>query len=86
MRKKNLFILLSVLIFLAVCIASLEANIKYVFAEMRYGSQGTNSDIVFSKKSGFFRIFLHGFSAFLACAYPKYKPKHICLRVADADF
>ena len=54
MRKKNLFILLSVLIFLAVCIASLEANIKYVFAEMRYGSQGTNSDIVFSKKSGFY--------------------------------
>ena len=54
MRKKNLFILLSVLIFLAVCIASLEAKIKYVFAEMRYGSQGTNSDIVFSKKSGFY--------------------------------
>lgn len=54
MKKKNFIIVISVILFVFLCMISSEANVKYVFAEMIYGSHGVNSDIVFSKKSGFY--------------------------------
>ena len=36
------------------CVVSAEANLKYVFAGMFYGNQGNNSNIIFSKGSGFY--------------------------------
>lgn len=53
--KKSLITIISAIL-LIICFAfSKEANVKYIFAGMMYGtSEGNNGDIVFSKKSGFY--------------------------------
>lgn len=54
--KKKLLALISVLLFAISCILFAETNIRYFFASIVYGNQGShNTDIIFSKKSGFYQ-------------------------------
>ena len=53
--SKKIIVITSMLFVLGVCILSAEANWKYVFANIVYGSQNTTSkNIIFSKDSGFY--------------------------------
>ncbi len=55
MKKNKIFIIvISAMLIMLFCMASREANIGYILAGMIYGNSGNNSDIIFSKNSGFY--------------------------------
>lgn len=53
-RNKIILILVSVILVLSYCVVSKEATIKHVLAGIYYGNDNSQSDIIFSKKSGFY--------------------------------
>ena len=52
-RNKISIIVLSVILTIVICIISKEINVTYIFSTLVY-SNGDNSDILFSKESGFY--------------------------------
>ena len=57
-QNKIVIILASVIMVLSLCIASKEVSIQYILADMYYGNENSQSDIIFSRSSGlaFFAI------------------------------
>ena len=53
--NKLLVIIISAIAVIMICVVSKEATIQYMFAEVFYGTGEGNSDIVFSKNSGFYK-------------------------------
>ena len=53
-RNKIILIFISVILVLSYCVVSKEATIKHVCAGIYYGNDNSQSDIIFSKKSGFY--------------------------------
>lgn len=55
MKYKKLLIIISILAGLCICKLSMESNVRYVFANIIYGTQGTQQgNMIFSKESGFY--------------------------------
>lgn len=53
-QNKIVIILVSVILGLSLCIASKEVSIHYILADMYYGNENSQSDIIFSRSSGFY--------------------------------
>ena len=54
MKTKRWILTIAVVAVGMICMISKEANIKYIIGGMIYGTSGNNSDIIFSKESGFY--------------------------------
>lgn len=80
MRKyKGLLPILSILFALVVCILSGEATVEYIGASVIYGHQKNNSEIVFSKESGFYN------DEFQLCIYAPTKEIYYTLDGTEPD-
>ena len=53
-RNKIILIIVSAILVLSYCAVSKEATIKHILAGLYYGNDNSQSDIIFSKKSGFY--------------------------------
>ena len=55
MKRYKIFMMIaSVIVVLATCVVSKEVTIKYFFASIYYGKDNSQSDIIFSRNSGFY--------------------------------
>ena len=59
-NRKKIIAIITTAIIVAICVTSSGYNLQYFFAEMFFGGENSiDSDIIFSKKSGFYENEFH---------------------------